>query len=413
MKLKLLGAYKGFKAGDIIEADEATAKFLLDGGIAEKYDEAKDAKEAEQKALRDSISTAIKSAFGTLVPKAPEVPKDEKAYKGLGGFLNDVQKAGTGDRDAHGRLVKAAQGMNETTDADGGYLVHPEWMSDVMSRMIDSGALARKCRRVRCSSNELRFNEVDDYNRTDGNHAVNVYRIAEAADKTKSTPQFGEVTVPINKLVGLYYATDELLQDVSALEMMVGDWFVREFGYKMDYEVLRGTGTTMFDGILASSALVTQAKESAQTADTVNAANVAKMYARMWPGSLGRAEWFVNPDVLPQLINMQIGNYPIFTPPGGIPGAPAGTLLGRPINVSEVCSTVGDVGDIMFMDLGQYLIAERGGLEQASSIHVRFVQDETCFRFVLRNGGAPSWSNVVTPNQGSNTLSPFIALAAR
>jgi hypothetical protein len=54
----------------------------------------------------------------------------------------------------------------------------------------------------------------------------------------------------------------------------------------------------------------------------------------------------------------------------------------------------------------------KGGIEAASSIHVQFVTDETAFRFVYRMDGQPIWDTPVTPFQGSDTVSPFVALLA-
>lgn len=102
-----------------------------------------------------------------------------------------------------------------------------------------------------------------------------------------------------------------------------------------------------------------------------------------------------------------------FIEPGRISDAPRGMLLGRPLVPVEYCATVGDVGDVILADLSQYLVAEKGGIQAASSIHVQFLTDETAFRFVYRVDGAPLWNSALTPFQGSNTLSPFVTLAAR
>ena len=75
--------------------------------------------------------------------------------------------------------------------------------------------------------------------------------------------------------------------------------------------------------------------------------------------------------------------------------------------------TVGDLGDIMFANLAQYKMIRKGGIKGDSSIHVRFVNDETAFRWVMRVNGDTKPSNVITPTNGSNTLSPFVVLAAR
>ena len=64
-------------------------------------------------------------------------------------------------------------------------------------------------------------------------------------------------------------------------------------------------------------------------------------------------------------------------------------------------------------DFSQYLLIDKGGINAASSIHVRFLYDESVFRFIYRVDGQPIWNKPITPYKGSNTLSPFVALAKR
>jgi HK97 family phage major capsid protein len=79
----------------------------------------------------------------------------------------------------------------------------------------------------------------------------------------------------------------------------------------------------------------------------------------------------------------------------------------------EYCATLGTVGDLVLADMSQYAVIEKGGLQQATSIHVAFVTDETAFRAVYRLDGQPKWRTPLTPFKGSNTLSPFVTLATR
>jgi HK97 family phage major capsid protein len=70
------------------------------------------------------------------------------------------------------------------------------------------------------------------------------------------------------------------------------------------------------------------------------------------------------------------------------------------------------LGDLLLASPSQYALITKGGVQAASSIHVRFVYDETAFRFVYRVDGQPVWASSVTANDGSSTISPFVALAA-
>jgi HK97 family phage major capsid protein len=121
--------------------------------------------------------------------------------------------------------------------------------------------------------------------------------------------------------------------------------------------------------------------------------------------------------VWPQLATMGLtlgtAGAPVFMPPGGMSGLPYSSIFGAPVLKCEQCKTLGTLGDIILADFSQYVIAEKGGIEAASSIHVRFLTDETTYRFVLRMDGQPWWQGVLTNYEGSGTTSPFIALETR
>ena len=111
---------------------------------------------------------------------------------------------------------------------------------------------------------------------------------------------------------------------------------------------------------------------------------------------------------------MTLGQTPVYLPPGGLSNNPYGTLFGRPVIPHQVCETVGDVFDIGFVDLSQYLaLIKAGGLKSQTSIHLWFDQDLTAFKFTLRIGGQPWWASSVASRDGSFALSPFVTLAAR
>ena len=105
---------------------------------------------------------------------------------------------------------------------------------------------------------------------------------------------------------------------------------------------------------------------------------------------------------------------PLILPAGsGLNASNFPTFLGIPFVPVEYCATLGDAGDIVLADLGQYLLVDQGQMEAASSIHVRFDYGEEAFRVTYRCDGQPMWKSALTPFKGSNTISPFITLAAR
>jgi HK97 family phage major capsid protein len=147
----------------------------------------------------------------------------------------------------------------------------------------------------------------------------------------------------------------------------------------------------------------------------VVAANVLKMYARMPSRLKAGAVWLVHPDVMTQLPLMAVGQQPVWLPPGALTQAPNGLLLGKPVVEIEQAEELGKHGDIMLVNLNEYVTVTKAGegLRSDTSMHVRFLFDEMAFRWVYRINGQPTWKTSLTPFKGSSTLSPFIGLADR
>lgn len=129
----------------------------------------------------------------------------------------------------------------------------------------------------------------------------------------------------------------------------------------------------------------------------------------------GRGVWVVNHDVLPQLLTMTLGDQPIWTPPAtGLANAPGGLLFGRPVFISDHAKTLGDKGDIQFIDpMGYFMINKANGMDFSTSIHLYFDYNIEAFRWIFRLGGAPYLNAAVSPANGSSTRSHYVTLDAR
>lgn len=319
------------------------------------------------------------------------------------------------------RLIRAASGSSEGSPADGGFLVQKTFADMIRDRMYNTGAILSRIRPPTpvTVGNGVKYNGIDETSRVNGSRSggVQAYWAAEAATVTASRPKFRLMELDLKKLFALWYATDELLSDAGAMESMAMRAFENEIRFKTEDAIINGTGNGIPLGILKSNALVTVAKEGGQANDTVLKANIDKMWSRMFAANRANAVWLINQDVEPQLQALSqsvgTGGLPVYLPPGGLSQSPYSTLYGRPVIPVEYCETLGDLGDILFVDLSEYDAIEKGGIRQDSSMHVRFIYDEMTFRFIYRFDGQPSWHSALTPYKGSNTLSPYVALATR
>lgn len=429
---------------------EAARKAIIGGNLEEarKYtDQAKALKELDGIALADAESgkvDALKAkvaeleTFKARIEAEPATNKagghmtvvedetDKKAaqpFKSLGEQLKAVYNAALYPHAMDERLKaqKAALGQNEGQSSDGGFLVQTQFSQEIFKRAREASMLANRVRRIPIgpNANGLKFNAVDETSRATGSRwgGIRGYWLAEAGTKTASQIKFRPVELNLKKLAVVLYATDELLQDTTALGALMQEAASEEIAFLVDDSILNGSGAGMPLGILNSPALLSIAKEVGQAAGTVVYENILKMWARFDARSRANALWLMNQDVEPILNSMSFpvgtGGIPVYLPPGGLATAPNATLLGRPIVITEFNATAGSVGDIMLADLSQYLLIDKGGVESASSIHVQFLTDQTAFRWVYRVDGQPMPNSPLTPYKGTATLSPFVALAAR
>ena len=347
-------------------------------------------------------------------------PKSEKRFATFGEQLAAVVQASRGHVDP--RLeMRAPTGLGESIAADGGFLVQKDFQAELLKIQHDSAILAGKCRRIPISSasNGVKINGVDETSRVNGSRwgGVRGYWLAEAGAIAASQPKFRRIELSLKKLGALVYSTDELLADSAALESIVTQAAGEELAFMLDDAIISGTGAGMPLGVLNSGALITVAAEAGQGADTIVYENLVNMWAQAHAPSRKNAVWYINQACEPQLYTMGltlgVSAAPVYLPPGGASAAPYGTLFGRPVVAIEQASALGDVGDIMLLDLSQYVLAEKGGIDQAYSIHVRFLNDEGIFRFIQRVDGQPTWGSTLTPFKGASALSPFVTLAAR
>ncbi len=330
-----------------------------------------------------------------------------------------------------GGLSAGPTGMSEGIAADGGFLVQTDFAADLLANTYNAGEIASRIRKIPIgpNSNGLRANGVDETNRANGSRwgGIQAFWTGEAGLKRQSQPKFKRIQMELEKLTGLCYATDELLQDTTALGSWMEQAFKDEMLFKVEDAIVNGTGAGMPLGYLNSGCTIAVAKEVNQAAGTIVANNILKIWTRMAPANRKNAVWIVNQEVEPQPFAMMLlvknvaGTENVgaiafpqvtYTPPG-TNGNEYGMLMGRPVIPVEYAAPLGTAGDITLADLSQYLGIDKGEMKTDSSIHVRFIYDETCFRFVYRFNGQPIWQQPLIPYRGTATLSPFVTLATR
>jgi len=441
MVYQLLKDLGDLKVGDQVELEESTVEVYKAGGYIGDTEAPVENPDDVAAGLKQSIHDTIKASVADAVSGITkelgkelniEVGKDLSLADPKGGFqtfshfARDVARAGTDGRGSSKALIewaaKTAGHMEEGDNSQGGYLVPTEFINSINSHMLEASIVAPRSTFIPMQTNSVSIPYVNCTSHAASTHGgVIIYHVDEASQKTASKPTFGKTTLTLHKLVGLVYASDELLEDSPiSLEPIISKMFGEAIGFTKDDRFINGTGVGQALGALAAPCLIAVAKEAGQAADTLVFENIVKMWSRLWPDSHRNAVWMANINTWPQLAAMNMGvgagGLPVYMPPTGVAGAPFGTLMGRPLILTEKMQALGDQGDILLADWSTYLTGGKsGGIQAATSIHIKFDYDETAFRFVERYDGQPWWPAALTPRYaGVNfTLSPFVTLAER
>ena len=348
-------------------------------------------------------------------------------FQNMGEFCASVRRAVTNPSNIDQRLLQnAALGTygSEAAGADGGFAVPPEWRSEIMRMVMGEDSILSRTDRQSVSGNSITF-PVDETTAWQSTGGIQTYWDSEAATITQSKPQLKDLTIKLNRLTALVPVTEELLEDAPAMAGYVTSKAGEKMAFKVNDAIINGTGVGMPLGILNAPCKVQVSKVGSQTAATFHADNAVAMMARMPAQSFANSVWLINQDVVPQIMKLGfvvtsassttgVGAGALYLPPNGLANTSTyGSLLGRPIIVTEACATLGTAGDVILADLSKYLSVVKGAIKTDTSIHLWFDQNVMAFRFVMRMNGQPWLSSAIARKNGSNTLSHFITLETR
>lgn len=403
-----------------------------------------DALKAKRDALDASIAReaeliAEEASLGVLeVPDAARISVEERRdADGKGGFqsfghfsqavLMGSRKTGAsidqrlvyGDHDDQGNFRAAAPTTygNELSGVDGGFLIPPQFASDIFTLALGEDSLLPYCDVVDLDAgNSMVFPK--DETTPWGTDGIRMYWQAEAGSGTQTKPKLGTLSLRLHKLLGLVPMSDELVADARALNGYLPKKLGNSLRWKLNEAIINGTGAGQPEGVVSSAAVVTVSKDSGQATLTLSALNVANMRSQLPnPASYGGAIWLIHPTAMGALLTLNNSGFPYFMPWSGPRGvvqqAPNDMLWGRPIVYSQHAAAFTSLGDVQLHDLSYYQVITKGGPQMATSLHLYFDADATAFRLTYRVDGKPKISTSITQAKGSTKLSPFLQLQAR
>jgi HK97 family phage major capsid protein len=409
-------------------ADEAASATALDAELdaAETEISDLDAKiaRAEKDARRAALSAPapgnISPNFGAGRPRV-EVrdnspnPATTNGFRSMSEFALAVMRANV---EPDPRLFAAPPGTNMVNQGNvgEGFLVPPEYAQSVWDLVFPGYGYDLMDLITPTPTNRNMVQLVKDETTPWGAAGVQAYWRAEAAQFQASRLALTGANIPLQEVYAFAAASQELIDDAPQLNDRLTTKAAMAIRYVVSRAIFQGDGVAKPLGFLSGPATITQAKESGQAAATIVLNNVTKMMTRIPAGSLARSIWLANIEILPQLVQLNIGTWPVWIPSdGGATKSPGGMLFGRPIIFSEQALALGTPGDLCLLDPYGYYLATKasGGIDFAASIHLFFDYNMTAFRWVFRIGGQPLLSAPISPANGSLTKSHFVTIQAR
>lgn len=396
---------------------------------------------AGEQAIKTSIDTSVKSSMETYLtthgvpqrpplgepangaeqnarynPLAPGTAMNDLGFANLGDFAKTIWHRNPNPDKEKLDKIRAVQNSYSSVDpAAGGFLIPETMRSEVMQLALETSIVRPRATVITLTSLSQLMPYVDSTTNVGSVFGGMIfYWTAEEGTLQQTQAKFGRMRLEANKLTGLAAVPNELWADAPALGSFLLQAVPKGISFFEDIAFIAGSGVGEPLGFLNCGALIAQAIETDQAADTICVENVLKMYSRMLPSSLSNAVWICNQACFPELMTLSIqvgvGGAPVSLV--DIRNAPLASMLGRPLIISEKMETLGDQGDLAFVDLSYYLIGDRQAVSLETSDHIYFLSDETALRVIERVDGRPWIQSAFTPMHGS-TVSPFVTLAAR
>lgn len=370
--------------------------------------------ERETALIAEEAKLGIQGALGPVVTE--NIEKDGKrGFQSFGEFARAAAAAsisGVVDERLRFGAVAPSTFNNESSGADGGFAIPPEFSSELWRLSLGDDSLVPLTQNTEIGGNSMIFPK--DETTPWGGTGVQAYWQAEATQAQQSKLVLGTEALVLHKMMALVPVTNELVADGFAIGSYLGQVAPERITWKVNEAILFGDGNGKPFGALNSNALVVQDKDTGQATKTVSNTNLGSMVSRLLVGQLQNAFWLMTPDALPFLENMTVGNYPVYLPNNNVSGASYGMLKGRPVRLSEHAAAFSSQGDINLVSLKGYrTITKAGGIQTATSMHLYFDADAVAFKFTFRINGKPILSKPVTPPKSANTRSYFVSLQAR
>lgn len=345
------------------------------------------------------------SRVPTLGAPVPPAGKDPKSgFSSLGEFVATVRFNPRDDR-----LKQLAADPIQQMDVGeaGGFNVPREFLPDLLK--VNPGEALVRPRATVIPAGTHPDAGVDipalDQNADTSNvyGGVTVGWIAEGGAKPKTAAGFKQVKLDPHEVAAHVDVTDKLLRNWGAAELLITDLLRGAIIAAEDSAFIRGDGVGKPTGFLTDKN-TSAIKINRETANTISWVDTLMMEEAAKGENLIYVASRKAKTVLSQ-IKDDADRFIYREAQGPIPA----TLNGTPLVVHDSMAGLGDLGDLVLVDLSYYLIKDGFGIAVAASPHVEFRNNITVIK-AFTNVDGKSWLTAPYKTAGGDTVSPYVFL---
>lgn len=319
---------------------------------------------------------------------------------------------------------KETRVLASTSGVSGGYLMPRDFQAEVSRYKHEQAIVRPRARVIPMNGLEIEIPQLDASTVPTGGSAhyggVKMDWTAELNNKPETEPVFKQARLVAHELAGYCAVSRTTLQKSPvSIDALLFQLFGESAAREEDRAFFRGSTAGRPFGIHFHPSLVSTAARGSATA--ISFANATAVWTRIPPSYRGNAVWVVSQAAEAAVLTMTGNANGVFYPSGvylnsndtpNAGGGGAGVMLYmRPVLVSSLLPALNTLGDFGCYDFSQYLIGDPGIMEVATSDHFLFRNNQIAFRLINYVGGMPWPNTALTLDDGTTTVSPFVALA--
>lgn len=378
-----------------------------DGQIEAKKKQAE--RESSVAARMKSLEQPDNKPFRPSAVAGTGVQQDKKedfGFNSIGEFVNAVRFG-----DSKGRLDAIRNDLSMGISESGGYAVPEQFREELLQLTAEQAIVRSRANVIPAGSPPDSKISIPAFEQgAKGAYGgVTVQWIGEGEEKPKTDAKLDVVTLEPYEVAAHMQVTDKLLRNWSAANGFIRNLLSQAMVSAEDAAFISGDGVEKPTGFIGAVGRLVQNRE---TANQISYIDVVGMLSKLLPASLGDALFIASQSAMPQLMTLKdpSGNY-IFIQGDATKGIPS-TLLGVPIRFTGKTKPLGQVGDLVLVDLSYYLIKDGAGPFIAASEHVLFTQNQTIVKCFWNVDGKPWVKSPLTLEDGVTKVSPYIVLGA-